>query len=857
MTANEPVVLVAGRVTDEDGEPIEGVEVGIGIIESGEGQKPEIKVMTDEEGRYAWAADDAQAEYFLVFQKKGWIQSLMKPSLIEGAQQQADQEDTVLIADSKKKEKHKVTFHVYQMKPQSEEEVTARAFAEDATEEQLPALGGADVSVYSGVNCIFGEPVGQAEISEDGTVTAEFPSGSYTAVFEKEGFMTARTVFLANGDQEEMSVYSMAKDDSENGGGSASDSSDNSASGGGSQWTIVLTWDSAEEEPLDLDSSLFTPDKAAGGDRNCINTINRSDASGGRFLYDGEGGNACEIISLTSPKAGSYKYYVSNYSDIQGKDQTSSKMADSRASVTVYHNGAPVKTFRVPEERGVIWEVFELRNESIVPVQEVYGSAEGKSWWTEDKRLARISERGIKADWIQSDGEWLYFANAADQNKLYYCRKDGSDLTKICDDVLIDEDILLVDNQIYYVAYGLVGAGIYRINTDGTGREMISDSMQLAEYDSALFLMGYADGLVYYWNAPETIGWARALPVSGGEAVHVGLDNQCMQYYAIAGDYIYYQAIDINTSWDEISLWRSRLDGSERECIRDGIRWDFSPFTIYKGWVYYTEGGTVKRIRIDGSGDAELAFHGGTPTIFNNTVYYMGNDSSLYGMNLDGRGNRVVIQNSGSFSIVDGEIYTRDTSSQWSPIMVSDLNGGNERQLFDTSALRSAGAMKAFAELLDGYVPTELVGEYERQKYIQFACQDIDGDGINELFVQYNPGAPDLCVDYFRFDGSIRKIWDLHEGSEIAVNTAGKEMALYFYGGGGRDYIERCRFDGSQIETGAFYPGQAPDSEAELEALDRYYNTYMKSYPKLVFVDNTPANRQKYLLNGTGTGWTY
>ena len=68
------------------------------------------------------------------------------------------------------------------------------------------------------------------------------------------------------------------------------------------EWRILLSWDSSETDPLDLDSSLFTPDKAAKGDRNCINTLNRSDHAGARLLYDGEGRNACEIITLDAPK---------------------------------------------------------------------------------------------------------------------------------------------------------------------------------------------------------------------------------------------------------------------------------------------------------------------------------------------------------------------------------------------------------------------------------------------------------------------------------------------------------------------------------------------------------------------------
>ena len=80
-------------------------------------------------------------------------------------------------------------------------------------------------------------------------------------------------------------------------------------------------------------------------------------------------------------------------------------------------------------------------------------------------------------------------------------------------------------------------------------------------------------------------------------------------------------------------------------------------------------------------------------------------------------------------------------------------------------------------------------------------------------------------------------------------------MAVYY--ATRNDYIDRYRIDGTLIEYLAFYPGQAPDFEAEWAAFQKAYNTYIKPYPQLHFVDNTSANRQQYLINGTGTGWEY
>lgn len=140
-------------------------------------------------------------------------------------------------------------------------------------------------------------------------------------------------------------------------------------------------------------------------------------------------------------------------------------------------------------------------------------------------KLSRLSERSIKAEWIQSDGEWLYFSNPADQGKLYYCRKDGSGLTKFSEDELADERILLVGDQIYYVTYnsgaaeyGYMSQNIVRVKNDGSGRTVIQENIRLAEIEvcDGLYLIGYVDGMIYYFNSSEISRLGSVVPAEGG-----------------------------------------------------------------------------------------------------------------------------------------------------------------------------------------------------------------------------------------------------------------------------------------------------------------------------------------------------
>lgn len=853
VMANPKVTLIEGRVVDEEGDPLEGVEVGIGTIEAkeskggqtGSGEEapaemldPAIKLVTDKNGRYAWAVDDAQARYFLVFQKDGRIPALMEPALIPEAFSQAPQDDLTLLAQQDEKTVP-VTFLAYKAGLQGEDE------AQEAEETETPPLADASVTVYEGVNLSANGPAAQGSTNGEGRLSLDLPPGVYTAEVRKEGFTTAKQIFVAGGEENNLPIYIMEEEKE------APDSDD--------VWSILLQWEAPDGTPLDLDSSLFTPDKAEMGDRNCVNTLNRSDNAGARLLYDGQGKNPYESITLTAPKKGSYKYYVTNYTDILAGAPSTSRMADSHAKVTLCRNGSPVKTFTVPNKEGTVWEVFELRNRQVVPIQEVYGNAQGKSWWTQDKQMARITEDHIRASWIQSDGEWLYFANSADDNKLYYCRKDGSELTKFCDDRLVSNHILLLDNQIYYAQFDGFGY-LSRINTDGTGHEILTGQMDLAEGENPLEIRGYKDGILYYYHSPETVGGIGQLSLNGkGEAA---MENS-PQSVVSAGSYLYYVSTDHSIGLNNYSFYRQKADGSERECLQaDASWWYGADWTIYKGWIYYTRNGSneIRCMRLDGSGDMSLASNAqewsNEVIVQDDYCYYIGNDNQIYRVNVN-NGRQTPLISGNKLAILDGEIYTTDSASRWSPILACSKDGGNQRPLYDTSSSRKAGAMKAYAQLLDGYVPTALFGNPEKLGYIRFACEDIDGDGINELFIEIpTMGYPNLCLDYFRYEDSLKKIWDGKEGgSPVAINMNKGEMAVYY--ATRNDYIDRYRIDGTLIEYLAFYPSQAPDSEAELAALQKAYNTYIKPYPQLHFVDNTSANRQQYLINGTGTGWEY
>lgn len=899
ILANEPVFLIQGRVTDESGNPLEGVEVGIGKILEGEIQKPKVKVITDQSGTYAWAVEEAEGEentggqeYFLVFCKEGWAPSLMKVSDVgtEYEMQQMDQDDMVLCEQGE--EEYKVAFYTCQVEAQDQDDVLKRAFSEDEREEAVPALAGATIKVYSGVNWFFKTPVAEEESSPEGKAEIELPAGVYTAVVEKEGILPARKVFLAGGKEQEQVIYAMTKGGEES---AAKEGMDD-------EWRILLSWDVSDTAPLDLDSSLFTPDKADRGDRNCINTLNRSDNAGAKLLYDGEGYNACEIITLTVPKRGSYKYYVSNYTDIQSGNTSSRSLSESGAKVTVFHNGIPVRTFSVPEKAGSVWEVFELRNQGIVPIQEVYESTEGKEWWTEDKKLAWFSERSLMPGWIQSDGEWLYFVNWRDEGKLYYCRKDGSDMTKFCDDPVQDGRILLVGEYLYYLMYnknsngkdGFVYTNLMRIKNDGTERTVLCENIPQAdiEMSDGVHIMGYADGMLYYYNSSEVACSSSALRVDGQEADPSvwpsqvpGVNGTVLCSYGqtpgktmVVGDYLYY--LDgSKLDYEPHSFCRKNLKNGAEECLKSGVNWHPWSWRIYKGWIYYTEHGIIKRTKLRGTGslteeqiladngiECESRFMielGNTDyefQFFDNTCYYLGADEQMHSMDLDGGKQKIVSPLGDTAILLDGEFYTMSASDGWS-ILARDRNGENKRWIFDVVPLMNQAALREYARYLESYVPEVfLIGEGSQYNMgPDFACQDIDHDGIYELFVSYGYYR-DSYIDYYDYEynrygnGWFREKLKEQPSTGTAINMDGKEIVLEDQVGNYHVGVSRFRFDGGLIQEVYFYPNATNEG---LEDFEYAYDTYMKPYPILKFVENTSENRQKYLLGGLETGWIF
>ena len=57
-----------------------------------------------------------------------------------------------------------------------------------------------------------------------------------------------------------------------------------------------------------------------------------------------------------------------------------------KLKVVVYDENGVAAYYTLPYDvNGVIWEVFEIKNGELIPLQKTYSNVTGKKWWTKDK----------------------------------------------------------------------------------------------------------------------------------------------------------------------------------------------------------------------------------------------------------------------------------------------------------------------------------------------------------------------------------------------------------------------------------------------------------------------------------------
>ena len=216
----------------------------------------------------------------------------------------------------------------------------------------------ADLYVRAGMNNRHGTVMYQLKTDENGYAYADLRPGMYTVEVVKTGYDTLYlNIHVFDGITV---IYLSASPKLETG-----------------EMRIVLTWGAV---PADLDSHLYTPYSGGWSERH-IWYANQRNSVGDNLDVDDTSSYGPETITIPYVRDGQYKYYVVDYTNSSGNN-TSTQMSNSGATVRVYTSDGLVATYHVPAGLpGVIWEVFEVRNGQIMPIQRYYTYNSDMEWW--------------------------------------------------------------------------------------------------------------------------------------------------------------------------------------------------------------------------------------------------------------------------------------------------------------------------------------------------------------------------------------------------------------------------------------------------------------------------------------------
>lgn len=356
VLAEEQTSRITGCVTDPDQNPLSNVLVTLIGVTLNDTEL--FRTFTDETGAYIIHIPPGDRSYALYFEREGAVPVRM--SDVDVFRQDVD-----------------AYMETIRMVPLSTEPNTVRMLVADAVsraqmyhEDEFPTemlrISGAEILFREGIGNLSGNVISTVYSDRNGIAQAELPPGAYTA-----------EILMLDYESTFFSVYSYP--DCPIGGFYLSPVL------GKGEMRIVLTW---AEDPQDLDAHLFTPFvEESTGTESHIWFRDREDSRGNRLDVDATNGYGPETVTVSAIEMGLYKYYVTDFTGCIASSPSSDRMSFSSALVQVYSENGLICSFHVPTgKEGVIWEVFEIRNHSIVPIHRYYSSIADKPWWNTDKK---------------------------------------------------------------------------------------------------------------------------------------------------------------------------------------------------------------------------------------------------------------------------------------------------------------------------------------------------------------------------------------------------------------------------------------------------------------------------------------
>ena len=253
------------------------------------------------------------------------------------------------------------------MIPESDSEAEVQLTLGDAANyaeygETLKRLSNAVINVRAGINNKLGDILYTFNSDENGYSAMSVKAGVYTIEVQATGYESMYYTIVSNPTVGTSSYSFYAAPELAEG-----------------QLAVVLTWG---ETPSDLDSHLFT---SSGSDTQQVWYSNRSDDYGNWLDVDDTSSYGPETITISQFDASKYyKYCVVDFTNSGAGNTNSTEMSYSGANVSVYNSNGLIASYNMPKNvNALVWEVFEIRNGVVSPIQRYYNnnSVENNDWW--------------------------------------------------------------------------------------------------------------------------------------------------------------------------------------------------------------------------------------------------------------------------------------------------------------------------------------------------------------------------------------------------------------------------------------------------------------------------------------------
>ena len=323
---------ITGRVVDQKGKPCKGAQVNL-YDEHMENKYYTTK--TNSKGVYIIYIPYEEHTYSIEINQKidgQKCKSSIHHIRMDGDRDSVDQEDVYLI-------------------PEGEEQTVSLSLHCENTD---GSSANADfstgvVNVREGHDNYDGDVFLTAESDAKGKVSLNLPAGGYTLEILVDGCQTIFKNITVGDDTKEISCLVIPEVKEKH-------------------YSIIATWDG----DLDPDIHWFDLDDAQE-----ISDHTENGASG-----------YC-ITDLDIRASDYYKYCVLDAINAAAEKKDAKDMSSSGLTIYIYGPDGLEYVFVVPvDTEGILWEVFEIRNGKIQPIQRYYDTLEDADWWNNENSNA-------------------------------------------------------------------------------------------------------------------------------------------------------------------------------------------------------------------------------------------------------------------------------------------------------------------------------------------------------------------------------------------------------------------------------------------------------------------------------------